>query len=188
MEGGDVQPNSSLEDNFGPILGLPPGTVRLRPYTERWAELYQQEADRIKATIGDLLVGIEHYGSTAIPEIHAKPIIDILAGLGHLELWRQCQTPLEAIGYDYAPHAGVPGHHIFGRGYARMYLLHLVEYGSTTWWDNLRFRNALRADRRLAREYETLKLQLAHEFSESRPAYTAAKTEFIRRVLSFDLD
>lgn len=178
----------SLEDNFGPILGLEPGIVRLRPYTERWAELYQQEADRIKATIGDLLVGIEHYGSTAIPGIHAKPIIDILAGLGHLELWRQCQAPLEAIGYDYAPHAGVPGHHIFGRGYARMYLLHLVEYGSTTWRDNLRFRNALRVDRRLAMEYETLKLQLAHEFSESRADYTAAKTEFIRRVLAFEVD
>jgi GrpB-like predicted nucleotidyltransferase (UPF0157 family) len=52
----------------------------------------------------------------------------------------------------------------------------------------VRFRNALRADRRLAMEYETLKLRLAHDFSESRADYTAAKTEFIRRVLGSDLD
>ncbi len=102
--------------------------------------------------------GIEHYGSTAVPGLAAKPILDILVGLERLEDWQLCHDPLLGLGYDYAAHAGVPGHHIFGRGRdrtERTHLVHLVQFQGESWVSNLAFRDALRADPALRQRYET---------------------------------
>jgi GrpB-like predicted nucleotidyltransferase (UPF0157 family) len=94
-----------------------------------WAEAFEEERARIAAALGSLAEGIEHCGSPAVPSLSAKPILDIYAGVQPMDDWRACRAPVEALGYDYAENAGVPGSHIFGRGRdssERSHLLHVV--------------------------------------------------------------
>jgi len=182
---GGVMDTTEIEDDFGGVLGLEHQVVRFHEPTPLWAEFYQQEESRLRgalAGLGDVLVDIQHFGSTSIPNIQAKPILDILVGIRRLEDGPRCIGPLEAIGYEYAPWAGIPGDLTFGKGERRTHLVHVVEYGGANWSENIRFRDALRRDPELAREYEALKLRLGQEHSESRADYTEAKTEFIRRI------
>jgi GrpB-like predicted nucleotidyltransferase (UPF0157 family) len=165
------------------MLGLPPRVVWLVPHAPEWSARYAEEAALIQAAIGAYLVDLQHYGSTAVPGLAAKPILDILGGLRRFEDATACITPLVALGYDDAGTTVIPGQHLFGKGYARTVLLHLVEYNSPHWIDNLRFRDALRNDPALAQAYESLKFDLSRRYADDRGAYTAAKTEFIRRVL-----
>jgi GrpB-like predicted nucleotidyltransferase (UPF0157 family) len=171
-------------EDYNGVLGLEQKAVRLHDPTPLWAELYQQEERRIRAALGVLLVDIQHYGSTAIPGIKAKPILDIMVGLNHFEDAVQCIPLLATIGYDYAPHAGIPGDYTFGKGVRRTHLVHVVAYGSANWTDCLRFRDALRRDPALARAYEDLKVALAQQYAQSRVDYTAAKTAFIQQVIT----
>ena len=81
-------------------------------------------------------------------------------GLGDRQGSGKCKRPLESLGYDYAEHAGVPGHHIFGRGRdrtERTHLVHVVEFGSASWRSGVTFRHALRADESLRAEYLRIK-------------------------------
>lgn len=165
------------------VLGLAQTQVRLHEPNALWAGLYLEEEQRLKAALGPALVGIEHYGSTSVGGIKAKPIIDILAGIARLEDGPVLVAPLAALGYEYAGDTVVPGHHIFGKGAERTHLLHVVEYGSPIWNEALRFRDALRADHHLAREYEQLKVSLSEQYAERRSEYTAAKAAFIQSVL-----
>lgn len=172
------------QDDYHNILGLEHKKVQLVDPTPLWQSFYLDEEQRIRHVIGHLILDIQHVGSTAIPGIKAKPIIDMMAGLPRLDMGLECVEPLEAIGYDYAPHAGIPGDHVFGKGVARTHLLHVVEYGGSVWIDELAFRDALRRDRVLAMDYEDLKIRLAREFPGDRARYTEAKGEFIRGVVS----
>ena len=167
---------------FG-VLGLAQTQVRLHEPTPLWAGLYLDEEQRLKAALGPTLLAIEHYGSTSVGGIKAKPIIDILAGIARLEDGPTLTAPLATLGYEYAGDKIVPGHHIFGKGEKRTHLLHVVEYGSAIWNEALRFRDALRADPQLAREYETLKITLSEKYAERRAEYTASKAAFIQSVL-----
>ena len=167
---------------FG-VLGLAQTQVRLHEPTSLWASLYLEEEQRLKAALGPALLSVEHYGSTSVGGIKAKPIIDILAGIARLEDGPTLTAPLTALGYEYAGDAVVPGHHIFGKGTERTHLLHVVEYGSAIWNEALRFRDALRAAPQLAREYEALKISLSEKYAERRADYTAAKAAFIQSVL-----
>lgn len=174
--------NKEAVKYFG-VLGLAQTQVRLHESTSLWAGLYLEEEQRLKSALGPVLLGIEHYGSTSVSGIKAKPIIDILAGISRLEAGPTLTTPLAALGYDYMGDKVVPGHHIFGKGAERTHLLHVVEHGSPIWNEALRFRDALRADRQLAREYEQLKVSLSEQYAERRSEYTAAKAAFIQSVL-----
>ena len=165
------------------VLGLAPTLVRLAEPTPLWAQLYSEEAACLNAALGAGLLGLEHYGSTSVPGLKAKPILDILAGVGSLHDSPLLAAPLAALGYEDMGTEVVPGHHLFGKGLARTHLLHVVEYGSPIWNEALCFRDALRADPTLAREYETLKVGLSEQFAESRAEYTAAKAAYIQSVL-----
>lgn len=166
-----------------PVLGLAQTQVRLCAPTPQWAALYREEEARLKAALGERLVAVEHYGSTSIPGIQAKPILDILVGISCLADGPRLAEPLAALGYDYDGADIVPGHHLFGKGAARTHLLHVVEYGSPIWTEALCFRDALRDDPKLAREYEALKITLSEKYAERRADYTAAKAAFIQSVL-----
>lgn len=168
--------------HFG-VLGLAQTQVRLHAPTPLWVSLYREEEARLRAALGPALVGIEHYGSTSVSGIKAKPIIDILAGIARLEDGPTLIAPLAALGYDYAGDKVVPGHHIFGKGEERTHLLHVVEHGGAIWDGALKFRDALRADCHLAREYEALKITLSEKYAERRADYTAAKASFIQAAL-----
>ena len=165
-----------------PPLGLASGTVRLIDSQPGFAALYAAERARLADAIGPLVVEIEHFGSTAIPGIKAKPILDILVGLRRFEDGPALVEPLAALGYDYVGPDMVPDDHLFGLGEPRRHLLHAVEHGGYHWTRNLRFRDALRADAALAARYEALKVELAARFANARAEYTAAKRAFIDSI------
>ena len=102
-------------------------------------------------------------------------------GLAHRHV--RLADALAPLGYAHAPHAGVPGHEVFGRGDPRTHLLHVVPLHGPAWERMLRFRDARRADPELAAEYALLKRALARELPEDRPTYTYRKAVFIARVL-----
>jgi GrpB-like predicted nucleotidyltransferase (UPF0157 family) len=182
---GAEQANS--ESRAGATLGLKHGVNMLVDYDPQWPAAYAAEKQRILSVLGNLVVGIEHYGSTSIPGLRAKPIIDILVGVRRKDEWLECRAPLESLGYDYAEHAGVPDHFIFGRGRdrsERTHLVHVVEFESETWCDSLAFRDALRTDPALAAHYQAVKEQAIQEVPEGRTLYTDLKGPFITAAVT----
>ena len=173
------------DESFG--LGVRHLAVRLADANAKWREAYLLEEARIRDALGPLAIDIQHFGSTAIPGIKAKPIIDILIGVRRLEDGLACIEPMAKIGYDYAGADIVRDDHLFGRGIAgetRTHLAHVVEYQGFNWRRNIFFRDRLQGDPALALAYEELKIGLAEKYAESRAAYTGAKKDFIDRVLA----
>jgi GrpB-like predicted nucleotidyltransferase (UPF0157 family) len=169
------------------VLGLKHNTNLLVDYDPNWPTEFETERARIANVLGGLAKAIEHYGSTSVPGLSAKPILDILVGLHPLSDWQACHDPLLTLGYDYAAHAGVPGHHIFGRGRdmsERTHLVHLVELDGHSWMSNLAFRDALRSDPLLRAEYLALKQTAVSQAPDSRAQYNVLKSRFIDRVKS----
>lgn len=166
------------------LPGLLPGKVFLIDPRPEWAGLFEAEAARLRQALGARLVAVEHCGSTSIPGIKAKPVIDLLIGLRRLDDALGLVGDMEALGYDFAPHAGVPEHHVFGLGAARTHLAHFVEHGGHAWRQCLAFRDALRTDPQRAQAYENLKLDLAARYPEDRAAYSAAKTDFVAQTVA----
>ena len=137
---------------------------------------------RLAKALGPVAKGIEHYGSTAVPGLCAKPILDIMVGISPLSEWERCKPALEALGFDYAEGAGVPGHHIFGRGRdrtERTHLVHVVEYQGESWRASLAFRDALRRDAGLRERYAQEKERAAAAAPGNRAAYQEQKSPFI---------
>jgi GrpB-like predicted nucleotidyltransferase (UPF0157 family) len=165
------------------LPGLPHGTVQLAEWTPRWTELFAEEAARLRTALGDLAVAIEHYGSTSVRGLLAKPLLDILIGAPQATDASPYIAALAPLGYDYAAHAEVPEHLVFGRGTARTHLVHVVRYGGDAWHRGLAFRDALRADPTLRQRYAELKRELALTYGVERSSYTAGKSTFIEQVL-----
>ena len=160
------------------MLGLAHDSNIMVPYDPGWADAFAVECERLNRALGGLAVAIEHYGSTAVPGLSAKPILDILVGVRRSEDWQRCHGPLVALGYDYAAHAGVEGHHIFGRGRdlsERTHLVHVVAHGGESWTSNLAFRDALRADEDLRQRYIAVKTAAMAKAPESRADYNRLK-------------
>ena len=165
-------------------LGVSFPAVRLEAYTSEWANEYAEERNRILSVLADQILGIEHVGSTAIPGVCAKPIIDIAIAVQSLSAAENFVPTMARIGYDYAGDGGVPGGRIYGRGpKIRTHLVHAVVADSQEWQDYVNFRDVLRADAELVKQYDSFKRALAHKFSNDRPSYTYAKGRFIKSVL-----
>jgi GrpB-like predicted nucleotidyltransferase (UPF0157 family) len=165
------------------LPGLPHGTVQLADWTPRWAELFAMEAERLRAALGDLALAIEHYGSTSVPGLVAKPLLDILVGGPEAADPAPYVRALVPLGYDYAAHAGVPEHLVFGRGKARTHLVHVVRYGGAAWRRAITFRDVLRADAGLRDAYAAVKRDLARRHEAERSRYTEGKGAFVEQVL-----
>lgn len=159
--------------------------IRLLPYDPSWADKFAREQAILEEAIGTWAKGgIHHIGSTAVPGLDAKPIIDLLVGVDSLEASRACFDPLAKVGYLYAPYRREEMHW-FCKPHPsrRSHHLHLAPTDSRRFRDELAFRDHLRADRETADEYATLKHDLAERFADDREAYTDAKADFIRRAL-----
>jgi GrpB-like predicted nucleotidyltransferase (UPF0157 family)/predicted enzyme related to lactoylglutathione lyase len=163
------------------------------PYDAGWPEAFRREREHLRACLPPDLVGrIEHYGSTAVPGLAAKPIVDMLVEVRDLGETRARVVPvLEARGYEYfwRPTTGDDGPPFYAwfikrdpRTGARTHHIHMVESSFTGHWDALRFRDHLIAHPEVASEYEALKRRLAAATSGDRVAYTQGKTEFIVEV------
>ena len=172
------------KENSERFLGVESNLVRLTEHRSVWAELYREEEKRIRTALGSLIIDLQHIGSTAIPGIKAKPILDMLGGVARLDDALLCTAPLNAIEYEYIARAGIANDHVFGKGSPRTHYLHMVEYGSAKWINHLCFRDRLRNDPALAQAYEQLKEELSRKFSDSHAKYHDAKSSFIDEVVA----
>jgi GrpB-like predicted nucleotidyltransferase (UPF0157 family) len=183
---GSNDSSSGSESRYSRRVDYDRRSVFVTPYDPDWPRRFEAERALLEDVLGLWLKGgIHHIGSTAIPGMAAKPIIDMMAGVGDLEEARAAFAPLELHSYYYAPHR--PGtHHFFkppGPWWAATHGLHLTEPGSDLWRERLAFRDALRADPSLAAEYADLKVRLAHEHGTEVERYTVGKRAFVGRVL-----
>jgi GrpB-like predicted nucleotidyltransferase (UPF0157 family) len=159
--------------------------IRIVAYDSRWPQRFAEERTLLEEAIGPWVAGgIHHVGSTAVPGLEAKPIIDILVAVRDLEKSRECFEPLARLDYRYATY--LPEEmHWFCKPHPnrRTHHLHLVPADSKHYAAELAFRDALRGNPNLADEYAALKHELARRFADDREAYTEAKADFICRVL-----
>ena len=158
------------------------------PYDEAWPALFEEERERIERAIGPLVGEIEHVGSTAVPGLAAKPVIDIMVGVKSLDDTPILVERLEAMGYEYVPEfeRQMPQRRYFRklRQGRRTHQIHLVERSDAAFWDrHVLFRDYLRRHPRVAEEYALLKHELSGRFRKDRAAYTEAKTAFIREAV-----
>ena len=160
--------------------------VILSEYNPQWPSLFEEEASRVRQAIGDGLIAIEHIGSTSVPGLASKPVIDLLAAVRTLTEGERAVPCLAVLDYEYRGENGIPGRLFFRKGpvqYRRTHHLHMVEPGHEQWVANLRFRDYLRAHSEEACRYEALKRGLAIRFRDNRAAYTDGKTDYILAVL-----
>lgn len=152
-----------------------------------WAVAFARQRDALESALAPWLAGpIEHVGSTAVPGLRAKPVVDVLAPVGALDERDAMVDVLSADGWLYWPDDPRGDTRLwFLRPHpeARTHHLHVVVHEGARERALLTFRDALRADRELARAYEELKVHLARESSGNRNAYTNGKARFVADVL-----
>lgn len=168
------------------MLGLPRGTIRVVPADPEWARDFAEERQHLHATIGQLVLDIQHVGSISVPSLDAKPIIDIAVAVASSDDIAHCRPLLLAVGYLDRGDGGRDGGYLFvkeSHPEVRPHHLHLVTHVDPQWANYLQFRERLRADEALRDEYGALKRTLQASFADNRRCYTAAKGPFIRCVL-----
>jgi GrpB-like predicted nucleotidyltransferase (UPF0157 family) len=159
--------------------------LTLSAYSPMWPAVFDMEKERL-ARIFQGAAQIEHIGSTAVPGLGAKPIIDILVGTPDLAIVERRIPDLAAEGFRYVPEfeKSIPERRYFTKedGQPGHFHLHAVVLDTHFWKRHLAFRDALRRDPELAQRYWKLKQRLASRFAHDRDAYTQAKAVFIREV------
>lgn len=165
------------------MIGLPKGEVFLCNYTDRWIIEFEIESKNIMNVIEQFVASIHHIGSTAVPGLKAKPIIDIAVELFSFEHGFKCIEPLNKIGYKHRIIKELPERHYFSKGEPRTHQIHMYKPKSKYLWRQLTFRDKLRSDVDLAKKYQEIKEKFSNTYSTDKLAYTDAKTEFIKSVV-----
>jgi len=171
----------TMKDNTP--IGLEKGVVLIMPYTPEWRRIFETEEILLLEKLDKLVLDIQHVGSTAIPGMLAKPIIDIAIAMTDFEQARVCLPLIEELGYEYRGEQGIPRRHMFARGNPRIFHVHMLEIESLEWRNHLLFRDYLNQHPDAAMEYVQLKLRLATQYPQDREAYTDGKASFIQQVL-----
>ena len=169
------------QDSVGMRIGE---GIELVPYNPLWPEEFTRVRGELLSALASSIVSIDHVGSTAIPGLDAKPIIDILVAVPDLEQSLALRPTLEGLGFQYRPDE-LPDRHYFPRTIdgLRRHHVSLAEPGSWHHRNSLTFRDALRRDPQLAARYGDLKRRLAAEVGTRRLDYLNGKTDFILEVL-----
>jgi GrpB-like predicted nucleotidyltransferase (UPF0157 family) len=159
--------------------------IEVVAYDPAWPSKFEEERAVLEGLLGPWLVAdIEHVGSTAVPGLAAKPVIDIMVPVESLEASRGSIEAAGRAGYLYWPYKADVMHWFCKPSAAhRTHHLHIIPYESPLWFDRVRFRDALRSDSELAERYAELKLRLAGRHRHDREAYTEGKDDFVKAVL-----
>ena len=168
------------------MLGLKKHTVEIVEHQSDWHALAVDACQKVQIATSKLLAEVQHVGSTAVPGLLAKPILDIAAGIKNWELVPEIITRMTDIGYIYRGDAGVNGGHLFvweSSPNIRTIHVHVVEYNGSQWNNYLLFRDLLRQDSQIRRQYAELKEQLKSRYPNNRKAYTAGKRGFVMKCL-----
>lgn len=163
------------------------GTLRLVPYDPTYLALFEAESERLRTALGGALMAVEHVGSTAVPGLAGKPVLDVGIAVASEADADGCIQSLENLGYEYrGPHGDDPRRRYYVRDVngVRMAQIHLYILPANAWDEKLAFRNALRADPALAAAYSAEKHRVAEAVGWDKSAYALAKGPFVERVLS----
>jgi GrpB-like predicted nucleotidyltransferase (UPF0157 family) len=163
-------------------------SLRLVPYDSAWPARYAAEAARVRLALGAAAVAIEHVGSTAVPGLVGKPVLDIAIAVADDADAEACVAPMQSLGYVYrGPYGGDPRRRYYVRdddAGVRLVHVHLYVLPAAAWQQKLAFRDALRADRALAAAYAAEKRRVAEAVQWDKEAYSIAKGPFVQRVLA----
>lgn len=164
----------------------PPAPVGIDDHDPAWPSIAARLASAIAEACRGALLRVEHIGSTSVPGLAAKPVIDLMPVLRHFEDGERCVQPMLALGYDYRGEYGIPGRHYFtGRDVQsglRVHVHMLVE-GSPEYRNHLLFRDYLRAHPHEASAYAGVKREMARRYRDDRPAYTDGKAGWVEAAI-----
>jgi GrpB-like predicted nucleotidyltransferase (UPF0157 family) len=158
--------------------------LEIASYDRAWPRAFEEERERLASLVSAFVTGsIEHVGSTSVPGLSAKPIVDIQVGVAGLAESRPAFGSVESLGYRFAP-VRTDVMHFFERRAPgeQAYNLQLIPYRSDCWNRRVAFRDYLRSNPEIAQEYAILKKQLAKDYPLDRAAYGDGKGPFIRRI------
>ena len=181
-----------VERSAAAMTGLKRGTVQLCMHEAEWETEAQKTICRLHRILGGAAKDIQHVGSTAIPTIRAKPIIDIAVAVDCFDDILVLEPELRSQGFYYRPNAAIPGQKLWacgsyyeGTGDRQTHFIHVVPTGSVAWNDYINFRDYLNLNPDAAKEYETLKMTLAAAAPADggRGQYLDGKRDFIRHIL-----
>jgi GrpB-like predicted nucleotidyltransferase (UPF0157 family) len=164
--------------------------IEIVPYNSEWPRMFEEESDKLKKLFSDYRSVIEHIGSTAIPDINAKPVIDIMLGFLDDITQEEMIKKLVDLGYEWWEKDRHKHVRLFfvkwnEKKTKRTHQIHAMhQTGSEFWKDHIAFRDKLRADSDLAKEYSDLKNSLMKEVKNNRHKYIEGKTAFVKRVLN----
>lgn len=171
-------------------IGLKRGTVKIVPYNSIRALIFEQEKQALQNMFGNRIFSIEHVGSTAVPGLPAKPIIDINAEITSLTDVQDFIEKLPELGYQYLPKRSYPipeyayrQFFIKGPESNRTHHLKLIERGSVELENSILFRDYLRTHADTREQYASLKRQLAEKYADDRDSYTESKSAFIQNII-----
>lgn len=176
-------------DGGGEVLGLSRGRVRLEDTEAGWPAAFGRLAAALRDALGSEAVAIEHVGSTAVPGLVSKPILDLAVALRRGADIESVIGAFERAGYQFRGDQGDEGGLLFvleDQPDHRIAHVHVLQYADAQWSAYLTVRERLRADRQTRAAYEALKRRLAEEFPHDREAYTAGKASFIAGLLDDD--
>ena len=168
------------------MIGLKRHTVMLVDYSPDWDTIAAESCQAVLKACAGLVADVQHVGSTAVPDLPAKPILDIVAGVLSLDSMPELIRVLGDIGYTYRRDHGDAGGHLFVVDTSpgvRAIHLHLVEHSGIQWRNYIAFRDLLRHRPAIRNRYAELKRELASLHAHDREAYAAGKTDFIRKTL-----
>jgi len=156
----------------------------LADYSPDWPVMFQRESDLIADALGECVVDVKHVGSTSVPGLRAKPIIDILVAVEEFDPIDVYEHKLGPLGYHHHSHDDDDERLFFWKGVPRTHHLHIVEYATWEHQRHIIFRDYLRAHPDIAQWYEQIKQELSAAFKNDRPAYTKGKTAFIKSIMT----
>ncbi|PSB40393.1 GrpB family protein [Cyanosarcina cf. burmensis CCALA 770] len=157
--------------------------ITVVPYQPHWPDLFHQEQQRLQQTLTKHIFDIQHIGSTAVPGLAAKPIIDILIGLQTLSNVSFPIIALQTLSYEYLGEAGIPGRLYFRRRQERAFNIHLVQWGSELWTNNLLLRDFLCTHPEVASRYGQHKQELIKSGVRTLLAYSEKKDSLVAELL-----
>lgn len=165
-------------------MGLKVGLVKLEKYNANWKNEFLKEKENLEKVFGKLAIEIEHVGSTAVDEISAKPIIDIMVGINSFSDFEKVKDYFSKEPYSIKEDSS-PDEILVRKGPEdnRTHFIHIVETNSKRYFDTIAFRNYLRTHEDAKKKYEILKINLAEKYANDRKSYTSSKNDFIQEII-----
>lgn len=176
------------------MIGLKKGFVKVEKYNPEWQEEFNKEKKNLKKIFGDVAISIEHVGSTSVVGLSAKPIIDIAIGVDSLKDIIKVKEKILKFSYYSIKENNTDGEILMRRGVPIKlsedkpsfitHFIHIMEIDGRKYKETLAYRDYLRKNNEALKEYDDLKQKLAIKYQNERKAYTKAKDEFIKSILS----